>query len=452
MIHENIMQRSKEVAQKVLDLSVNLRVAGAKVDYFDRDDYLQSLVGEEGHVTFNPEVTADILEPFRALIEDDTQKLRNDYRDVPYYSSQADIARFRLYLADSLAENLTAGHILKNEVPKRITTFVEESCVSSFNSKEVVKVAKGYKSPKLSKILVKLFGEQSETVKWFTTKCPKKLSKGVLDDWTVTLSVLPHHIAGMSYYAALNHGGKRWREGYEGTSCMDTKRNGIGTGVFQLVPSLRDVTMAVAYLSYSKDSDIWNPIYQARCLVRVVHVHGTPHLIVCRPYFISNESTHILVEGLKNKFDNVHFVRDMREYKGDNKVSFELEFPSDIAYEVDDQKITCDHCDGVGNEGEDEWGDSITCPECRGEGYWYVDGHFLPYIDDSDFIRVNRQTIKFKLPVDYFKTKGIDIEKPKKVEHKEEAVLSGLFDDEIVIEYVDFRILEQRAVANGVAD
>lgn len=409
MIREDIFNRSMETAQKVLDISVNLRGVGTRADYFERDGYLQDLLGEEGHVSFHPEVKANIIEPFKNLLIEGVRELQKKYYLA---DDETGVLRFRSHIADNLLSNVSTESLLNNEVPSSVLAFINS--YAEWAGEEVVKESRQYKSPKLSKLIVKLWGEQHDIAKWYTTKCPRNLDKGVLNDWTVTLSILPHHIAGMSYYAPLNHGGQRWREGWNGTSCMDTKVNSRGTGVFQLIPSMRDVTMAVAYLSHADDNDIWNPIYQARCLVRVVYIEGKPHMIACRPYFINNEAKHILIDGLKNKFGNVHFVQDMREYKEDTDwVEFKAEFPDSILYEVDGE-VRCEDCDGDGYTGYDDYGDQIDCMTCDGEGTWHVSGDYLPYIDDEDFIRVSRNSMTFMLPTAYLTSVGIELRRVEK--------------------------------------
>jgi len=399
MIHQDILQRSMEKAQEVLDISFNLREAGVKADYLQRDDFWQQLVGDQGYMTFHPEVRADLVHKFLDVSKDDVRELERIYVRLP--SGRDQIARLRFFAAQQLAESIKTDHLLQNTVPNEVTSYIKTYC--NDGHEDTAKEAKSYRSPKLSKLLVKLFGEKSETVKWYTTKCPKKLDSGLLEEWTITISILPHHIAGMSYYAAANHGGDRWIEGWNGTSCMDTKRNGAGRGVFQLVPSMRDVTMAVAYLSRSEDKDVWNPIYQARALLRVVHIHGEPHFLICRPYFTSHETRHILVDGLKNAFPNAHYTEDMRSFDGDD-VRFRVEYPKNIGLEVD-KEFVCSDCKGDGVD---------DCETCQGEGRWYIDDSFLPYIDDNDFITVHHDEIIFKLPVEYFASKGVDLNEPEK--------------------------------------
>ena len=408
MIHQDILQRSMEKAQEVLDISFNLREAGVKADYLQRDDFWQQLVGEQGYMMFHPEVEADLVPEFRDVSKDDIHELEHVYNRLPYGRDQ--VAHLRFQVAQKLVESINTEHLLQNTVPNKVMSYIEAYCIAIHN--DTAKEAKSYRSPKLSKLLVKLFGEKSETVKWYTTKCPKNLDSGLLKEWTITISILPHHIAGMSYYAAANHGGDKWIEGWNGTSCMDTKRNGIGSGVFQLVPSMRDVTMAVAYLSRSEDKDVWNPIYQARALLRVVHIHGEPHFLICRPYFTSRKTRHILIEGLKNAFPNAHYTGDMRSFDGEG-VQFRVEYPKNIELEVD-KEFVCSDCEGDGFMGYDQYNEPVDCETCHGEGRWHIDDSFLPYIDDHDFIIVNHDEIVFKLPVKYFASKGVDLNRPEK--------------------------------------
>lgn len=453
MIKSDIMYRSLSKAQDIFNISPNLVGVGAEVDYDDRDKYLQELVGAEGCVTFHPEVTDEILEPFRKMLSEATFVLRNAYYAGDDSADKHKINRFRFYLADMLTDRITVDSMIKNRVPKSIADWLNEAADPDYSPECVIKAARQYKSPKLSKLLVKLFGEQSEVVKWYTCKCPKSLTKGLLSDWNITVSILPHHIAGMSYYGSYNHGGKRWKEGYEGTSCMDTERNGKGSGIFGLVPSMQDTTMAIAYLSHASDTDTWNPIYQARCLLRVVHVHGQPHMIACRAYYISNEATHILIDGLKNKFGNVHFVREMREFRGDTDyVEFKHEFDrDDIQFPVC-KEIECQECDGEGNFGYDDYGNLNYCGECDGDGTWHVDGNYLPYIDDKDFIDCYSDKMVFKLPTAYFESVGVQLKREVKAEETVEEVAAAPVSyarvDNANCLLLDFEDMEHRVIAN----
>jgi hypothetical protein len=441
MISKDIMEKSLSLAQGIFEKSHHLRSVGAKAEYLERDEYLQKLVGENGYISFHPTVSDEILGTFQQMFKKDFIMLREEYHKAST-NDDYDIRRFRYYAAEALQDNMTSKDLLDNTVPMAFAKYVKYYATSKIEDEKVRREARQLMSPKLSKILVKLFGEQSEIVKWYTCKCPKKLTKGINRDWTVTLSILPHHIAGMSYYGSYNWGGPRWKEGYEGTSCMDPKRNGTGSNIFSLVPSMKDVTMAVAYLSCAEDDDIWQPIYQARCLVRVVYINDKPQLVICRPYFTSNDTMHILVDGLKNQFENAHFVRDIRRfsYSDTRHEMFTYYYSDDIMYYVN-AEIKCDQCEGMGT----------NCNHCDGDGSWFVEDEFLPYIDDDDIISVYGDLMEFTFPVPYLESRGIDwrseeedVEEQAKAEHSKapsiEQVGVNHLHDEVTINIGNARI------------
>jgi hypothetical protein len=401
-----VFNQSIEVAQEIFDHSLNLRSMDSKVDYWTRDAHFTELLGVDGHMTFTPNVSLNIVEPFKDIMEAGLEQLRQAYYEETNYELTKTKSKI-VSLAEELIESLTTEHMLSNTVSGTVTEQIERTLKDRYTSDDTKKIFSTYKSPKLSKLLVKLWGEQHNIVKYFTSKCPKSITKGLNHEWDVTVSIMPHHIAGMSYYGSLNHGGKKWQDGYNGTSCMCTKQNSSGEGIFGLVPCLRDETMAVAYLSKSSDKDIWNPIYQARVLLRVLQINGNPFVIACRSYAISNEATHILIDGLKNQFGNVHFAREMEGFLSSSK-SFKLkrEYAGDISYAVSGE-VTCPKCNGEGNLGNDEDGDSIYCDECDGDGHWDVNGDHLPYIDNDEFMDVNDEAMYFTIPVSYLNHVGI---------------------------------------------
>lgn len=457
MIKTEIFNRSLEVTKEILNKSINLQAVKAadNIAYAERDNFFQQLVGDNGYVTFHPEVNSDIAITIKDMLKQEYKLLRDTYYNMSYGNPEASLIQFRYSLTSVLEDYIQSSHLLDNKVPDDVTNWLEQCLDERWNNAVSVREAKKIRSPKLSKLLVKLYGEQHEIVKWYTNQCPKQLSKGLLENWSITVSILPHHIAGMSYYAPLNHGGVKWAEGYNGTSCMDTKGNGAGSGVFQLMPSLKDTTMAVAFLSCSTDDDPWNPIYQARTLLRVVHVNGKPIVIACRTYYTDNEANHVLIDGLKNQL-GIHYVKEMRsDMRGTEWVKVDVTYPESIEFSFDEAEVTCPECEGEGNLGLDDAGDSIYCRHCEGEGHWHISGddEYLPYIDDGDIFNVRDYKMTFKLPVNYFNKVGIDITEPNEevVEEVRAASIADAVQEVREVIQADFAAVEGR-VMEGLVD
>lgn len=395
MLTPTLLKQSIEAADEIFNRSSNLSDVGAKANiYKERVSYLTSLLGEDGHISFNPVVRKDLSIDFKKYMENSYYLKRYNYYEVMHGTWEEEMkSKNEWLLADALYNCTTNDNLLENKVPKQFASIVERENID------------GYRSPKLSKALVKLYGEQSEVVKWFTNKCPKKLDDGVIDDYKVHLSILPHHIAGMSYYAPYNWGGDKWVTGWNYTSCMDTIRNSEGNGIYQLVPNLLDTTLAIAYLTKSDNDDLFHPIYQARLLVRVAKVNTYDFVLLgLRPYYTSNETKHYLIEGLKNRFENFVHVDDLRDYDPVKKSFLTANIPSWI---IKSHETACSEC---GGEGIDD--DGYTCYECEGTGTVNNDREFLPYVDDYDFLAFNSQGTMIKLPKDFLIEKGY-LEKEK---------------------------------------
>ncbi|MGG1263801.1 hypothetical protein [Brevibacillus laterosporus] len=381
-------------AQEIFDMSHNLKSTGAIAEdnYIERDEYFHRLLGKDMHVTFNPSVTDSIIEPFKKLLKVGLYDKQEAYYNC--YSSNEECNRSRnIYrITNMLYKRIDTNHLIKNEVPEPVMKVIKQE-----------DSLKTLMSPKLSKLLVKLFGERDDIVKWYTNKCPKSLKSGLREDYTITVSILPHHIAGMSYYSSYNHGGARWSGGYKGTSCMDTLKNGSGGNIFGLVSSMRDEYMAIAYLSESENNNIWEPVYEARTLLRLCYLDDEAHIIACRPYYTTNEASHILIDGLKNHFGNVHFVEDIRIYiDGSESKKIKQEYTEPILYKFNETTIQCPICDGTGRDTSDgDW-----CDECEGDGEWLASEQ-LPYVDDKDIMYIENKKLVYYLPTTYLKSMGL---------------------------------------------
>jgi hypothetical protein len=394
-----LFEQSIAKANEIFNRSENLTNAGAdaRKAYVERIPYLTNLLGKEGHVSFHPYVTKDLTIDFRNVMENELRKAHDEY----YYKNhptreEGRKVRHHWILTSTLFDYTTNDDLLQNKVPYRVREEIEHHEIEGFNS------------PKLSKMLVKLYGEQSDVVKWFTNKCPKKLESGLNEDYKVHVSILPHHIAGMSYYAPFNWGGDRWITGWNYTSCMDTIRNSDGDTIYKLVPNLMDGTLAIAYLTTADNDDLFEPRYLARLLIRVAKVNENDHVMVgLRAFYTNNETKNILIEGLKSEFENFVHVEDLRmRYDMDEYEKFIT--PMGVTWEVEESRETCEYCDGTG---EDDWGDD--CEECDGRGYNQVyGGEYRPYVDDADVLAFKRNAVIIKLPIDYLVEKGY-MEKPQ---------------------------------------
>lgn len=394
-----LLEKSIEKANEIFNCSENLTNAGAdaRKAYVERIPYLTNLLGESGHISFHPYVTKDLTTDFRNALEKELHKTHDEYY-LKYHTTSEDArkARHRWVLTDILNEVITNEDLLQNKIPYLVREAIEQYKIEGFNS------------PKLSKMLVKLYGEQSEVVKWFTCKCPKKLELGLNKHYKVHVSILPHHIAGMSYYAPFNWGGDKWITGWNYTSCMDTIRNSDGVTIYKLVPNLMDGTLAIAYLTTADNDDLFEPRYLARLLIRVAKVNDYDHVMVgLRPYYTTNEMENILIEGLKNEFENFVHVDDLRmEYDMEEYKKFST--PMNVTWEVAESREKCEYCNGAG---EDDWGDE--CEDCDGVGYIVSYGEeYFPYIDDEDVLAFKRDKVIIKLPIGYLVEKGY-MEKPQ---------------------------------------
>lgn len=384
MLLDSKLDYSLYLAQEVLDTSDNLSDTNvsARHLYCDRHDFLKHLVGEEGVTSFYPIVATDVTAPYKDHLSKVYDKVCLEYIHDTYEGTSAD-ARQRLYLLERLMK-ASNEDIINNKVPAIFSNFVKDNDI------------KGHSSPKLSKALVKLCGQDSDVVKWFTNQCPKSLTKGENKAYKIHFSILPNHIAGMSYYAPYNTGGKPWREGWNRTSCMDTRRNGDGETIFQLPPNLKDSTLAIAWLSYA-DDDVEEPKMLARMLVRLCELSKGQYLLIGqRIYFTDNEVKYVLIEGMKNEFEMFHHVLDIRNYDRSKEKRYVTYLKDDLEWTTDQVRQSCECC---GGDGYDYDGD--TCYECDGDGYYYDEDSFMPYNDDEDIITLHGDKIRYTFPTDF---------------------------------------------------
>jgi len=403
--------KSLSIAQDIFNVSRNLRNADVVVPDVSRVDAVKDIVGDEGYKTFNPTLSPDIAEEFIKRLKEDTENLQTAYWGDHGYG----VATFNWEMASTLISNTTTDDLIENRVPVSIIKHVEYIERNYGSSPSLLKQARTFKTPKLTRLVSKLAGETSETMKWLTNHCPKKIEKGVNKEYTVTISTMPHHMAGMSYYAAGNWGGDNWHNGWEGTSCMDTKRNGQGKTIIQLPAAMKMDNVFIAYLSMADADDIWNPIYLARSLVHAVEVHGKTLYLACKTYATSKEMSFILREGLFNEFGVLSTDTVRSSHSGDT-ISFTHHFEKPAIYTVAGH---CSDCNGEGNSDEDH---EDYCPECEGDSS-SDDEEFFPYIDDNDFIEHHPSSsfMEYCIPVSALEEYGF-IKTEKEEEVVEEPV------------------------------
>lgn len=392
-IEDTLFLNSVSKTNQIFSISENLEGTDANGDmYVERLPYLTDLLGESGYISFHPNIQKDLREEFVEEITDEYAKVHsNHYHKLHRSREEEEQAKEKQSVAYALKEYLSTDNLLANRIPNAMIDYLKR------------KKVKGYNSPKVSKNIAKVFGEHSNILKWYTNKCPKKLEKGEDKNYRVTLSILPHHIAGMSYFSSYNFGGGRWITGYEGTTCMDTERNGNGENIYSLPPNLLDSTLAIAYLSTSEDEDIFNPIYQARLLVRAVKVNENDYILLgLRPFFTSHETEYTLIEGLKSMFPNFVHVSELRKYSHNLSYSGFKEYVSGVKAEWNTHyKEECSSCEGSGVDYYEE-----TCSTCGGCGWVDETNYFNPYVDDPDFFEIDEGKILFKIPKAWLEEKG----------------------------------------------
>lgn len=386
-INNEVITSSIGVTKKIFEESerINKYLPDSSILYADRIEYLKGITGDSGTYSFIPEVTKDIVADYRRIF---------DNRDGYKYANAIDTSYYNT-LSEYLYKHITSANLLSNTVPD-----ILQSWIKRVQSNEGV--FKEFNSPKLSKMLTKLYGEHSDVVKWYTNRCPKKLEKGKSDKYKITLSVLPHHIAGMSYYSPRNKGERGWINGWEGSSCMDTVLNSNGENIIRLVPNIKDSFLAIAYLSEIDDNNLDSPKFLARTLVRAIDVGNDKWLLLgCRTYSVSNETTDVLNEGLSNEFKNFASVYTIRDnYK---KIDGIVKFVNDCVVTIESNvNVECGRCDGEGEYCDEE------CGRCDGNGYVYKDIEVEPYIDDTDYLWITGDgKIGAKLPKAFLSDKNL---------------------------------------------
>lgn len=395
-IEQGIFKESERIAKEVLRHSGEIRnnyrvedlVSGL---YAQRRDFISELVGSTGRYTFTPRSMYDATEEANELISKETMEIERLYNLTPLGSDEGNDYEVKYRVLNILREKMTSADYLANTVPQIVKDRTKDETV---DGKEFMA------SPKLSRWITKLVGESSELTKWYTNSCPKGEDVvGERTDFNLVLSVLPHDIVGMSYYAPLNFDGDRWVEGYHGTSCMDTIQNGDGSSMHQLPLNLSDETMMVAYLvkldeKKSDDLEDLEDVFYARMLVRVVEVNGKHILIGQRIYATSRGSSKLITEAMKVEFGSSYIHCNELDDMGGSYKHYTYTFERTT---TPPPTKDCRNCDGTGR---DSWDDD--CGNCEGSGQ--ISKYEPPYNDNGSVLTLGIGYVKFHLPKSFIET------------------------------------------------
>lgn len=349
--------------------------------YAGRRPEIMEIVGETGMKRFTPTCTFDAKEEASRIISNEKRTLSKKFNLTPLNSKEGDAIKEKYDILRLMDSHLSSKDYFANKVPDSLK---EESKGYTLDGKAY------QNSPKLSKWITKAVGESSELVKWYTNRCPKGENVlGKREDYLMTLSVLPHHIAGMSYYAPANFNGKSWVDGYNSTSCMDTIRNGDGNSMRQLPSNLCDETLMVAYLT-KVDSDESleqteiEHVFHARMLVRVAVVEGKTIIIGQRIYAVDRDSSKLITDAMSNEFGNSYVHCD--DMTAIDIRSFKYTF-TDVK---NNDEVECSAC---GGDGEGVFDD---CPKCEGKGKHVQ--YDTPYNDNRLVLELGTDFVRFRLP------------------------------------------------------
>lgn len=320
-IKKEIFEQSIDYCKKIVseshrlgrDWAPNL----AEQLYRQRRSYLTELIGNTGRYRFTPKSSYDAVEEAKPLINTVVDELVKEYNMTPLSSPEEAVVRARYDAMILLKETLTTQDYLSNKVPQHLIGEAKNEKGKPFMT-----------SPKLSKWLTKIAGESSDLVAWYTNRCPKgEAVLGERSEYELVMSILPHDILGMSYYAPYNFGGDRWIDGYNYTSCMDPVQNTSGSNLDNLPPNMWDETLAVCYLRKVDDSDFTShsryrtgeEIFNARMLVRVFKVKGQHFIIGHRVYATTRDEFKLIVNAMELEFPNFVHADTLENMSGDKR-------------------------------------------------------------------------------------------------------------------------------------
>lgn len=412
-IDTEVLNRSIKEAKFVLRNSPLLDEV-KELNYNYRRNSFSDFISEKGYEIFSPYISDLLAENFKEQFHEAKKIIMYDYWESLEDEQVASLKANLFSVASLLYEHISANNILKNTIPIEVIEKIES--YSWPNPKIYPQSLKNFSSPKLSKLISKLIPEDHPFTGWYTNSCCKSANMGIDEDHKIVLSVLPHHIAGMSYYSCFNFGGKAWNS-YSGTSCQDPLINPIGDEIPSLVASIQDETLAIAYLTKSENKDIFNPIYEARALFRIIELKNGKTLIILLRQFGYEKSKSLLIEGMRNKFEGRILINDdIYAYKKNMKNEELIQEHIEMTFNVspcfnfkNEGNHKCFFCEGLGyvdnwSQGEEETKSQVCCPQCDGTGL--VDsGIFYPYNDDYPLWNIYGSELKGKLAFEFIEEK-----------------------------------------------
>lgn len=404
-IDKTVLEESFATAAHLIEASDTLRsdfgVDFARFTYQPRRPYLQQLVGPTGRLRFTPQSSYDAKGEANPLIKKERDALVKAYNMSPLGSPDEGSIKERYEVLGQIIDNLETTDYLANKVPQFVMDATKGDDGKPYMN-----------SPKLSRWLTRLVGEQSPLTSWYTNSCPKgEAVLGSRDDYELVISTLPHDILGMSYYAPYNWGGNGWIDGWNKTSCMDPIRNGDGDNIYNLPSNVFDETLAVAYLrqverdyDLERDMEENEEIFNARMLIRVVNINGKHVILGHRVYATNHDERRLIIEGMKVKFDNFIHANDLEKYSGErvevvyrhqafNPVKGEYRrmwTPEPYRYDGIEQIVRAH------NNGE-----TIDMKNIA---------DYAPYNDNPEVISIYQSKNIFKLPKSFLARQGIEVD------------------------------------------
>jgi hypothetical protein len=336
------------LADNILEESENLDYEGftdSKELYQNRDERLQkSLSLQDGYLKYKPEGDFKELafKDFKALLEKELTMPISDEKGIIVSVRYTDLIKQCIYnyitLDDFVSGNFSVA--THNVLKSKAIYHADEM----YGYDSIKRYIKFINKAKISSWLAGIYGQSSIIMSYWTNKRGVDGSSS-FDSCSVHISVLPHHIAGMSYFASANWGGKEWSNSYKGTSCQDTLRAGDCETIFHLPPNLLDTQLAIAYLTDSStvegEGDINKPIYQARTLLRYLPKYD---VVLIQKVYGAGVAREILEKALKNKFPNCYTQQDI-DYigKNSNKIRYKFHYTTILSIwssEQDDEYFT----------------------------------------------------------------------------------------------------------------
>ena len=209
----------------------------------------------------------------------------------------------------------------------------------------------------------------------------------------LTISDLPQHIAGMSYYCD-----KGTWDGMNGSSCQDPRND--GRYPIALGGALNDNKLFVGMLHDSLDDleDMTDKLI-ARTIFRYMSIDEQPALIATY-YYGNNDTKDMLGNAIKQLGELDIFDKDVRRgsYNDMDSIKesangyFDMMTTEEVHVEEtieEEVTVDCPMCSGSGNYEVYALGayHDVTCPACGGDG----DIETSVYIEVDEYIEVEKE-------------------------------------------------------------